>query len=247
MTPLDAADPPAPRPYGILATLGWVVLAGIVSLVASAVALYLWYPDRFGTGDFDFGYDGQMFARILIPSNLVQIAVLALAAKLRRWPAIDYLGLVLPSRRETAIGIGCLIVWLLAADTATYLLGKDIVTPFQSEIYSTARTEGAVLPLWIALVLVGPLNEEIIFRGFLYRGWARSPRAVWPAIVVISALWAVIHVQYDAFGIFQVFLTGLFFGWVRWRSGSTLLTFLLHGLMNTWATVETVIKLDWLS
>ena len=65
--------------------------------------------------------------------------------------------------------------------------------------------------------------------------------------MVISAAWAVIHVQYDWFGILQIFLTGLLFGWVRWRSGSTLLTFLLHGLMNAWATVETIVKIDWLS
>ncbi len=64
---------------------------------------------------------------------------------------------------------------------------------------------------------------------------------------MISALLAVIHVQYDWFGILQVFLTGLLFGWVRWRSGSTRSRFVLHGLMNAWATVETIIKLDWLT
>ena len=245
MTVTETAD--APRPYGYWATLGWVLLAAVISTVASAVALYAWYPDRFMSGNFDVGYDGQLFARVLIPSTLVQIAVLALAARLRRWPVADYLGLIVPTKRETAIALACLVAWLLGSDAATYLLGKDIVTPFQTDVYTSARAAGAVLPLWIALVLVGPAGEEIMFRGFLYRGWAHSTRAVIPAIVVISALWAVVHIQYDWFGIFQVFLTGLLFGWVRWRSGSTLLTFLLHGLMNTWATVETIIKLDWLS
>src|SRR5262249_2675623 len=94
---------------------------------------------------------------------------------------------------------------------------------------------------------VGLAGEEAMFRGFLFRGWARSARGAFPAIVVISAIWAVIHVQYDWFGIAQIFCTGLLLGWVRWRSGSALLTLAMHGAMNAWATVETIIKLDWLS
>jgi hypothetical protein len=250
MSAVETADQPPPGPpppYGIFATLAWVMLAGIASLPVTLIALYVWYPDRFGTGNFDFGYDGQMFARVLIPSNLVQIAVLMLAARLRRWPPLDYLGFVLPTARNTVFALVLLLLWLLGTDTATYLLGKPVVTPFQTELYTSARAASAVLPLWIALVLVGPLGEEVMFRGFLYRGWVRPGRAVWPAIVLISALWAVIHVQYDWFGIFQVFLTGLLFGWVRLWSGSATLTFLMHAVMNAWATVETIIKLDWLS
>jgi membrane protease YdiL (CAAX protease family) len=67
-----------------------------------------------------------------------------------------------------------------------------------------------------------------MFRGFLYRGWARSPRAVLPAVVITSTLWAAGHVQYDWFVIPQIFLSGLLLGWVRWRSGSTMLTFAMH-------------------
>ena len=100
--------------------------------------------------------------------------------------------------------------------------------------------------MWAALVIAAPVGEEIVFRGFLYRGWAQTPRAVWPAIVVISVLWAVIHTQYDWFGVFQIFLIGLLLGWIRWRSGSTLLTIGLHALINTWATVQTIITVNWL-
>src|SRR6185437_2432927 len=49
--------------------------------------------------------------------------------------------------------------------------------------------------------------------GSVVRGWARSARSVWPAIVVISLLWAALHVQYDWTGILQIFVVGLFLGW----------------------------------
>jgi membrane protease YdiL (CAAX protease family) len=57
---------------------------------------------------------------------------------------------------------------------------------------------------------------------------------------LISLLWAVPHLQYDWTGILLIFVVGLFLGWMRWRSGSTLLTFLLHALFNVESTLETV-------
>ena len=94
---------------------------------------------------------------------------------------------------------------------------------------------------------VQPAGEEVMFRGFLFRGWARSERSAWPAIVVISILWAVLHVQYDWAGMLQIFIVGLFLGWIRWRSGSTLLTFVLHALFNLEATAETVVLMRFFS
>ena len=70
---------------------------------------------------------------------------------------------------------------------------------------------------------------------------------IWPAIVVISLLWAGLHVQYDWTGILQIFVIGLFLGWTRWRSGSTLLTFLLHALFNLEGTIETVLQMQFFS
>ena len=79
----------------------------------------------------------------------------------------------------------------------------------------------------------------------MFRGWARSERFAWPAIVVISVLWAGLHVQYDWTGMLQIFVIGLFFGWMRLRSGSTLLTFLLHALFNLEGTMETVVQVHY--
>jgi uncharacterized protein len=114
------------------------------------------------------------------------------------------------------------------------------VTSFQLQSYTSAAAEGWLPAMLIGAILVAPAGEEIMFRGFLFRGWARSERSVWPAIVVISALWAGLHVQYDWTGVLQIFVIGLFLGWMRWRSGSTLLTFILHALFNLEGTLETV-------
>jgi uncharacterized protein len=153
---------------------------------------------------------------------------------------VDYLALNWPQTRFVVIGIGWLIVLIAVCDAALYLSGRALVTPFQLQSYTTAAAEGWLLPMLGAAILVAPAGEEIMFRGFLFRGWARPDRPAWPAIVVISLLWALLHIQYDWTGMLQIFFVGLFLGWMRLRSGSVLLTFLLHALFNLEGTLETL-------
>ena len=242
-----AAETAAPRAlWGLWATLGWFILAFILSIVAGLVVMLIWRPDAI-TGDTDVLKDGPLISITTIASAVVQVGTLALAARLAGWPAGEYLGLVRPATRPALVLIAILIVFLPSYDALTYLLGRDIVTPFQVDTYRTARDSGTLSLLWIAIVIVAPVAEEIMFRGFLFRGWVRSERSAIPGILIISLVFAAIHIQYDWFGILQVFFIGLLFAIVRWRSGSTLLTILLHVLANLWATVETMIKVEGLS
>ena len=98
----------------------------------------------------------------------------------------------------------------------------------------------------MAIVLFAPVTEEIMFRGFVYRGFVRKPSHEPFAIVVLTLSWMLLHVQYDWVGLLQVFIIGLYLGWVRWSTGSTLLTIALHVLMNLEAMIETVIRVEWL-
>jgi hypothetical protein len=58
---------------------------------------------------------------------------------------------------------------------------------------------------------------------------------------------AIIHLQYDWYVIAQIFVFGLLLGWLRWASGSTILTILLHALINAEGMLETVLDQKWLS
>jgi membrane protease YdiL (CAAX protease family) len=114
------------------------------------------------------------------------------------------------------------------------------------DAYRSAKDAGWLITLLLAIVVVAPVGEEIAFRGFLYRGLARqgSERL---AILVIALAWALLHIQYDLLGMVQIFAAGLVLGWFRWASGSTLLTTMMHVLINAEAMVETAIKVEWLS
>ena len=238
----------APRsPWGLWATLGWVLLSFVLSAIAGFVVVLIWRPDAIMSGGADMLKDGPLISVTTVASAIVQVGTLALAAKLARWPAGEYLGLVRPAMRPALIAIAIMIVFLLGYDALTYLIGRDVVTPFQVDTYRTARDGGTLPLLWLTFVIVAPVAEEIMFRGFLFRGWVRSEHSASPGILIISALFAAIHVQYDWFGMLQVFFIGLLLAIARWRSGSTLLTILMHVLINFWATVQSMIKVEWLS
>lgn len=232
--------------WGPWATLAWVILAFALSAIAGFAVLLVWRPGA-PIGAADMLMDGPLVSLTTLISAIVQVGTLTLAARLAHWPASAYLGLVRPGTRHAALAFAVLAAFLLGFDAMTYLFGRDIVTPFQIDTYRSAREAGALPLLWLTLVIVAPVAEEIVFRGFLFRGWVTSARSAAPAILVISALFAVIHVQYDWFGILQVFLIGVLVGWARWLSGSSALTILMHAVINLWATVQTMLKVAWLS
>ena len=77
-----------------------------------------------------------------------------------------------------------------------------------------------------------------------FRGWQRSSSSgPWIAIGATALLWAIIHVQYNVLVIGHVLLVGLAFGWVRWVTGSTVSTILLHAALNAVGLTETYFTL----
>lgn len=230
--------------WGYWATLGWAVLAFLAGQFVG-FGLLLWL--RAGTWDtiLQTPFDGVVVTLFLFISNPVTVAVLALAVWLRRASQTDYFALRRPQAREVTLGIVCLIGLIALSDATLYASGRDLVTTFQLQSYTTAAAEGWLPAMLVGAIVIAPAGEEIMFRGFLFRGWARSERAAWPAIVAISLVWAGLHLQYDWTGVLQIFVVGLFLGWMRLRSGSTLLTFLLHALFNLEGSLETVAQVHY--
>ena len=222
-----------------LVTFAWAVAAFVAGqVVATAVLLWWWHGDIHALGASP--YDGASVTLSVLILNPVTVGVLLLSVRFHRADAVEYLGLSWPQLRFLTIGIVGILVIIGATDALLFATGRAVVSPFQTISYTSAAAEGWLVLMWFATVLVAPAGEEIMFRGYLFRGFVRSDRSAWPAIVVISLLWAGLHQQYDWTGVAEIFVAGLFLGWVRWRSGSTLLTFFLHALFNLEGMLETV-------
>lgn len=233
------------KPWGRLATFALATAALLAGQFAALMALMFWYGRGIGHLP-NFSGDGAAITVIIAVSTPVEVGLLWLFARRVSTSAAAYLGLIWPRRSEIIFGVAATVVLMIAGDVLSWLLGRPFVTPFQVDIYTTASAGGWLLWLWLAITVATPIGEEIIFRGFLFRGWLRLPRDGWPVIVTTSFLWAIIHLQYDWYVIGQIFVFGLLLGWMRWTTGSVILTILLHALINTEGMLETVLDVKWL-
>jgi membrane protease YdiL (CAAX protease family) len=86
--------------------------------------------------------------------------------------------------------------------------------------------------------------EEPLFRGFMMRGIWHSRLGAVGAIVIASACWSLLHLQYDCYSIIQIFLAGLLLGAARLKTQSLYPPLAMHSLMNLLATVEVVVS-EW--
>src|SRR5262245_23849 len=220
------------KAWGYFSTFGWALLAMLGGEVIATAIIYAWL------GHLPDPTSGERFNVVsvsieIIVVNIVVCLTVTLAARLKGWSPREYLALALPGPRTVIFGLGVAIVLVAALDTGSYLLGRDIVTSFQVETYKSAAAKGGVwfVVLFVAAVIAAPIGEDILHRGFLFRGWAPTERAAPIAIIVISTLWALLHFQYDWYGIAQIFIIGIVLGTLRWKSGSTSLTILCHMLL----------------
>jgi membrane protease YdiL (CAAX protease family) len=233
------------KPWGRWATLGLGVIALFSGQMVALITLIQWYGLSLTQLSNYLMVDGVLVSLSVSIATAVQVALLALMARQRGYGAAVYLGLTLPCKCDLVLGIIVVAIFMAAAEALSRVLGQNPVTQFQLDIYRSASAAGSLPWLWLALTVVGPIGEETLFRGFLFRGWHRFPRDSWIVIATTALLWALSHVQYqyDVFVMAQVFVYGLVLGWFRWKSGSTLLTILLHGLVNFEGLVGTAIAI----
>lgn len=91
--------------------------------------------------------------------------------------------------------------------------------------------------LLFSAVIVAPVFEEIVFRGFLFQGLMKKTGVVWAA-VISTVLFALIHTQYDFWGWISVGLTGISACYMTLRTGSLTSAIMLHALTNLFITLD---------
>jgi membrane protease YdiL (CAAX protease family) len=169
------------------------------------------------------------------------LAVLWLATRLARTPFADYLALHRGSWRDLLIGMAALVVLVVGWDLLSRMLGREVSPGFMVDVLKSAQADGALWLLVIAFAVAAPATEELMVRGFLYRGWSESALGPFGAIVLSSLVWTAMHAQYyDWFLFSEVLSIGLLLGYMRYRSNSTWLTIIMHGINNFAATLQSI-------
>ena len=239
--------PPQPRPpqaWKFIGTSLWG-LAVFVAMFAGQLSVLAYFvltdPAPFSFDKVtEHAGDGLTVALSVVAGLPMALLALWIPIRLSGVLLADYLALRWISWRHLLLGIAALVALVLGWEGVFYAMGHETSAGFVVDVLNSARAEGALWLLVIAICVVAPVTEELLTRGFLYRGWSESVLRPAGAIVLSSLVWTAMHLQYDPFFFAEVFSIGLLFGYLRYRSGSILLTVILHGLNNLAATLQTL-------
>lgn len=173
------------------------------------------------------------------------VAFAGLAVAYLAWRGFDrsgivsYLGVRRPSLKELGLVVAgwvTILITVLVVSTVIQFLGTETATNQSAEV---AMDNPTIIPLFIVamFLVVGPC-EEILYRGVV-QGRLRESLPAAPAIVIASAVFAVIHVMALTGGISGrlttvavLFFPSLVFGAVYEYTGNIVVPALLHSLHN---------------
>lgn len=99
------------------------------------------------------------------------------------------------------------------------------------------------LGLFVIMVLVAPVVEELVFRGYFFQAWRNSFLGVWGTLLLTSVLFTLIHAgQYPLIILAMLFSFSVILGLAREKTGSTYVPMVMHAINNLLA----FILINWL-
>lgn len=226
-----AADP-RPDTWRVVA---WVAFIGAISALN--------YASRFEgeTTPNDVAYRYSTSVALVAQYAAFLGVVLLIALHLRKRDVFALRRPVSWGRGLSSIGMGLGAIW---ATAFVYTLALSVVTDLTpTDEQGLVPTQwdphraGAFVLFFLGVTIVGPVVEELMFRGlgislFLARG-------KWPAIVITGLFFGLYHGLLLALPILAAF--GIVLGWVRVRTDSIYPGIALHAAFNGVALIVAVV------
>ena len=148
--------------------------------------------------------------------------------------SFDSLGSLRLKRNDLFLGTLFLFLFIVLEEIYMWLLGIEMPKGFIDFMLS----EPLILGL-ISVIIIAPIAEEFIFRGFLYSQLKLTKLGPWGAVTISSLLWTIIHFQYEPLILIILFIFGIFLGYIRMAYNSLSLPIALHAINNSFAFVMT--------
>jgi membrane protease YdiL (CAAX protease family) len=214
----------------------WVLLGfGLAQVLVVGVLMAL----RF-TGVSFVGLNDAVLSSVIaaVVYVLTLVIVIGLPWRLRNYRANKReMGIIrLPSWLDIGLAPVGFVVYLVCSVVLVLLVGA--IVPGIDMDQSQETGFGAIshgyeyILAFITLIVIAPIAEEILFRGYLY-GKLRSAMPIWLAIVVVSGLFGLVHGQWNV--AIDVFALSVVLCTLREITGNIWAGVLLHMLKNSLA------------
>ncbi len=230
------------RYWGFWATTGLSLLVVVAFVIIQSIAILIyaldsngWHYSTLKQSDLaQLALNGDAISFAEIPSAFLSIALIFLFIYLRKTLSIRaYLSLYLPRSLTLLKWLGIMLLTIFVMELFNNQIGRE--TPkFMTDVYSSTNN---MLLLWIAIVIAAPLFEELLFRGFLFEGLRHSSIGLASTILLTSAGWAALHIQYEWLEMGMIFIFGILFSIAKLKTNSLLIPITMHMLMNLLASV----------
>lgn len=120
---------------------------------------------------------------------------------------------------------------LLVTAIGKMLEGDSFAIPTHQSLEELTSSEQPQLQVLLIILVVGvvPVMEEMLFRGLMQSALKALLPGVWPAVIVTSVLFAIVHYSTHAISIFAL---SCCIGYAYERSGSLFRSIFIHILFN---------------
>lgn len=229
--------------------IGWVVLLAVSFIGAQYIVAYtinfLLYTNVLQ--NFNSTYDMLQYRLI------VYVVMAALIAgwvwyRSRKLSLSDVALTRMPQWRDIGLGIAGLVGYFILTAIVLTIAAKipGFVADQQQDLGLSSHLFGSDLLLgFIVLVIITPLFEEAIFRGFLYGRLRKLKFSWWVSALVVSVLFGIAHGQWNV-GV-DVFCLSMVACWLRELTGSIWAGVLIHVVKNFIAFMLTFVFIQGIS
>ena len=226
--------------------LGVAFIAGIYYLStqyigALIVYIYPWFK-HWTTAQTNDWLNTSILAQFVYVLSAESFMLVAIYFFLKRYKTnFKLIGLTRPRLRDIGLGLLAAPLYYAAYVIAVYIISHFVhsldVNQVQNIGFTGVTTSAKLILTFISLVVLPPLVEEIMFRGFLYSSLKRAMPKV-AAVVVTSLIFASAHLPEGGaagplyIAALDTFILSLVLVYLRERTGSLWASITLHGVKN---------------
>ena len=170
---------------------------------------------------------GTTLLKVVAPLFMISVVILVL--RLRKRSLEENLALRKPP-------VGATALWLMLY--AGYILGSNYCMNWRGPWDFTVWKNDPLLidaMRVLAVAVLGPIAEELIFRGFLFTRLAQTKLGAAGAIALTAIVWGMIHYTYTPAEISLLVFAGVLLGLARCQTRSVITPMLMHILWNVYA------------
>jgi len=165
--------------------------------------------------------------KAIVPAAV--IAALPFVAGRRNLSMRDDIGLVRSPLLGSVMWLVLYMICMLTTDILIDWRGPWDFTPWRNQTIAVS-----VLRV-LGVGILGPIAEELVFRGYAQALLKRTPLKVDGSVIVVAIGWAALHYKYSGGTVAMLLVCGLMLSAAREATGSVITPTIMHTVWNLYA------------